>query len=1518
MLVLETRVQGLDNALGEFYHGTRPMAGGGEGGEFPVFHQRLDPTEFYVGFQPGSRTFQVLSNDQNRFTLPHALPPILSLAFPDRDAPGSAESGAVVTRHAYSEGAFRLLHDLLREGHVEFSLDAFLRFTRAMADVLAFLHAHEIVHGQWNPRSVIAIPAETMPTPLGEEASYRFEVINTGICFRETADVPAEFLEHHYYPPEIFLTATDKPDYGAIDIETDVYCFAAFLKDLFTRAVSSESLASQAARIHALFMQEMNRKGLKATPEKMRQKEQEILDHLYTIKTRAEAMIQEGLRDRGSRATAAEIRAWAVDLDEKSRAFAAQLHERGFATIDVFGGDLQHYTAFNLEVSPSRVNSFQSTEVTLRGQGLPQELVRITLDDRDQGVQVVSASPRAIVFRVEAGFAPGRYKLSLNNRRTNGQLEVVAPGWTSLEPIEVHQPWEGFGPITVRFQGDDLPEDATYSMRRVHEATGELIGEAREALAVHDLGEDGIELAFPPDTEPGSHELCANGLPTGLRLLVKERRPVPRLTPGGLEHDTVKNHRPHALLLSGSDFHPEMTLDLGEDTPPGFAWRLEDSETAVLEIPVAFAPGSYRLHLNHQETELELRVVAPRWLEITPDGVKLGRRPGEPIAVEVSGAQLPSLDEDGEGGYVLANRRGAPFEGSVVEASVAKEGYVHRIRLAADLPRGRPRLLFAGVDTGLQLRVVRPIPRLVYVFAAVLVLAALAWVAQDQVRKRIPEITGIAPEAVFDYGDPKVTLTGHHVQSVELAAEDGARVDLAVEEVEPGRYRFSTGGLAPGLYRIKPVGLFLDGDPDEATLTIRPAALRVTPLVLHRLDEGSIQIHAAEGFNLRDHALKALAFLHKETGQPAFTLPVTADGYVDLPAGRLGVEAEGEYRVRLDDEPLGEVVRVIGPHLTAVRPAAVTLDESGRIVLSAEGQHLRPGLWLGLARAGEEAIVHRLEAGTEANTFAGQVGPGSYTLALGHGDQAFERYPQMTVTVQPPPRITSVEPRTLNPGKPVTLRFQGVGLRDLPAILLRAQRKGRKDVTLPIDARRVLEPDGDRSHSTVRVAGVSLASGRYQIVPSSPQITLEVYDDCRQLVDAYKKGAADEATLIKCLFEERPPDDVRLEAAGLLFDRGRFAEARHVYEARPEPAARFRRSFIDVYVNGKAPEFAGSKSDPEGDPYAVAARRLGWIEGERGPLPSLETLPWELAFAQGLTAADPDAAVAAFERAVAVGPETFKAARVELYRAELDRAVALVGKLAVDEAMFLIEGKLLGQDAIRELLSPEDVERARFWLGHLTLWYTGDEKKATAQLRQAGESEAGGRFAALARRYLAAIDGKGADSEETTGWIPRFLDVIRYYREIALEPNFNLLTERYDFGILLEPEERKKSIAFHRSLRNLEKIDKPLDPFAHFSLLYYLRSAQSASWPDQAGGQLAAVHRGKLRALAIPAPLRPIRDYYLFRAAVDPLDRSQVTVLSQAERTRYQAELDKLDVEKLPAGFKQRVQRLKEKLSVKE
>ena len=78
---------------------------------------------------------------------------------------------------------------------------------------------------------------------------------------------------------------------------------------------------------------------------------------------------------------------------------------------------------------------------------VPDELVRVTLDERHEGVQVISAKPDRLEFRIEGGFPSGTYKVSINNRRTNVELEVFSPVWKQLQPTEVHQPWAGFGEI---------------------------------------------------------------------------------------------------------------------------------------------------------------------------------------------------------------------------------------------------------------------------------------------------------------------------------------------------------------------------------------------------------------------------------------------------------------------------------------------------------------------------------------------------------------------------------------------------------------------------------------------------------------------------------------------------------------------------------------------------------------------------------------------------------------------------------------------------------------------------------------------------------------------------------------------------------------------------------------------------------------------------------------------------------------------------------------------------------------
>ena len=54
-----------------------------------------------------SPTHQVLSDDQNRFSLPRSLPPILDLLLPDDE--DNPTDDYIISRHAYSEGAFTLL-----------------------------------------------------------------------------------------------------------------------------------------------------------------------------------------------------------------------------------------------------------------------------------------------------------------------------------------------------------------------------------------------------------------------------------------------------------------------------------------------------------------------------------------------------------------------------------------------------------------------------------------------------------------------------------------------------------------------------------------------------------------------------------------------------------------------------------------------------------------------------------------------------------------------------------------------------------------------------------------------------------------------------------------------------------------------------------------------------------------------------------------------------------------------------------------------------------------------------------------------------------------------------------------------------------------------------------------------------------------------------------------------------------------------------------------------------------------
>src|SRR5690606_26144779 len=223
--------------------------------------------------------------------------------------------------------------------------------------------------------------------------------------------------------------------------------------------------------------------------------------------------------------------------------------------VDVFGEDLQHYTAFQLEVEPGRVSRFTGGRVVLTGSGLPQEFVRVTVAERHDGIRVERASPSRIEIEVAPGLPTGRHRLSINNRRTNAALEVYAPEWHALEPPRVHRPWDGFGNVRVELRGQRLPGAADWALRAPDEEpvaaivveTADGIFEAPRAPGTTQPEADLLTLTFPCDTPAARYELFANGLPTGLSLELLEQLPQPVVGEAALERGRISNHRDQEL-----------------------------------------------------------------------------------------------------------------------------------------------------------------------------------------------------------------------------------------------------------------------------------------------------------------------------------------------------------------------------------------------------------------------------------------------------------------------------------------------------------------------------------------------------------------------------------------------------------------------------------------------------------------------------------------------------------------------------------------------------------------------------------------------------------------------------------------------------------------------------------------------------------------------------------------------------------------------------------------------------------
>jgi hypothetical protein len=969
-------VAGLEKCLGRWVHGTGP---GPEGVEKPIpfFFQLLDPKVFDLSFRPGDPVYEVLTNDQKRFDLPRSLPPLICVILPKEN--DNATGCQAITRYAYSEGAFRLLHDLLEEGY-RFSLKEFLRLAHALASALDFLHSRGIVHGQWNARSVLCVPVDPDKSPFGASPSYRFDLLNTGVRYREPTAIPPEYLERGYFPQEVFPPSTQLPDYDAFDIETDIYCFSAFLRDLFQRASRFEELTQQAGMVQDYFYREMLRKRQEPTEDGLRQKEQEILDHLYTFKVKTEEMIQGGLRPRGKRSSARQIFAASRELYEKTLEYADRLFEIGFEPLNVFGGELQHYVPFQVKADPGIANSFEETTVSLRGEGLPYELIRVSLGEHDRLMEVIDASPTLIRFKVPAGVEDGVHRILINNRRTNVSLKIVSPLWSEVLPPSLRKPWAGFGNLTMRLLGENLPVNPRFSLRPATlAAEGANAGDGEDASEVAaDETEGGDELEveavnvrlltsaeakagaarpegaageqggkppeaapaprggvkqtylveFPYETPPGSYKLLANGIDTSLRLTVGAALPDPEVQENALKPADVLNYKEQRIELRGLNFHPSMHLELagvhdGRSTAISFELKQNSNRAAVVVLPAGFAPGEYRLRINGRDSEAMLLVREPHWKSCVPESVKFRRGAGSPAAVRIGGELLPEIDPGAGESYQLQTSRGRRLSHGLLEAGVVEEGAAHELRLSPKLPRGRYSVVFGTHATGLGLRVRRQLPQAAWTGAGLFALVLLAAAGASLAYSMRPEITEVVTSRTFNFGSPEVVVAGARLGKVALLERDGRPVEafeLRRLEWEEGgeRYAFEPRGVPPGQYRLLPKGLLLDGEPAPRDLTILSPDFRLEPAQIHRLKPATLELSSGNDFPVE----KATGPLRLVRFDPpaaqrevAQELALGPHGEVSIPPGTFRPGEEGSYRFFLNGELLGSALCAQGEEL---------------------------------------------------------------------------------------------------------------------------------------------------------------------------------------------------------------------------------------------------------------------------------------------------------------------------------------------------------------------------------------------------------------------------------------------------------------------------------------------------------------------------------------------------------------------------------------------------------------------------
>ncbi len=1397
---LDRPIAGLEDGLGRSVHGLGPGPGGAAR-PIPLALQLLDPRQLDVAFRPGDAAYRVLSNEQRQDPPPRNLPPIVAFAAPeDPESPGGH---FVIARHAHSEGAFTLLHDLLEEG-VELEVDELLRLARDLAEVLAYLHAHGVPHGQWNARSVLC-----RRPGAGDR---RFDVINTGIRFRDPSAVPPELIERGCFPPEMLGPADDLPDADALDLEADVFCFAAFLRDVMRRASPFEELTRQAAGVVEKFLRETSRRHGDPARDVVRRKEQEILDHLYTVKVEAEELIRAGLDRRGRRIGATALRDGFVMLEDRAREYERRVLSGDPSEINLFGDALRHYAPYAVELDPPRANSFEPTVVTVRGDDLPPEVIRVTLGEGGDPLEVLEEGADSdgdavgdgeIRFLVPAGFPAGDHRLLINNRRTDRTLAVESPSWSRVSPGRARRPWAGFGGVTVTVSGRRFPSrlelslaspalEARWDAVRVERrrtgsgAPGEAAGAAGDALAEEpDAGapDESVTAEFPADLPIGLYRLLCNELDTGLELQVDEALPDPIVE--SVRHPArILNHVEQRLEVRGRHFHPDMVIDLGDDAPAGASFEVRTGSTraGLLTLPAGYSPGEYRLRVNFRETEHVVDVREPRWLSIEPERLDVARGRREPLELVVRGEELPPIDSRSVDAprYALRSARGREIAGGVEAAREEAPGETHRLILPGSIRRGRSQLFFGDHHTGLGLRIDRRLHPLLRAGAVAAAVALVVWAGFAIAESMRPRIDAVLDADAYNFGGDEVrVLSDDPLDAVVLLDASGERVGRFPmrerTDDEGAGFVFSPTAAAPGTYRIVPIAMLLEGEPAETPITVRSPRFAVEPRSVHRFESLFVRITSAGGYSparLRSMRLVPVAGGDHDGGDTdvddgaprAIDLVSRSGGTVQLNAGDIPPGGEGPYDIALEGVPLGATltddgepatIEVVGPAVAGVSPDPAVIDR-GRIRIELDGDRLPERMPIGLLAEDEARgtrVVHRLARSADGS-WEGAAAPGAYRLAWIIDTRRHEPIPDLTLEVMPPPEIARVEPESVAPGEPVELVFTGSHLAGATEITLRRaiDDADAPALTIAVDAG-LLERD-EAGNDVYRSEELIADSGIYTVEPGGVA-SLEVVEPAGKLLEAYRRDLSGLDRLMESLRRPRTPDTIRLEAADTLFDQGLFVEARELYAGLRPSRARYRETLIARHVDGEtSAPFQREEGDAEDDPHVRAAAALGWTRGAAAGVPSGQSVTWDVDFARGITSGDPPAAVAALRESIrkktaaAVVRELhpFEAAHDGLAAAQLDMAAHELARAAPIEARDRLARELFGEGGAFDRLSAGDRSRAFFLRGHTLLWYAVDENAAREALERGAAIESGGSFATLCAVYLSRARLATADA----------------------------------------------------------------------------------------------------------------------------------------------------------------------------